>query len=195
MRQDGTKVCLCFARFREIQAPSRRQQWLRQTTMIIECACRQVALEATGTPITSVVCYCDDCQEGARQIQSLPNAASIQEPDGGTAYVVYRKDRVGCLRGTSLLRPQKIREKSATNRVIATCCNSALLMNFDDGKHWVDVYRSRCQGALPPVQMRICTKFMPEGHTLPTDVPAYSRYPMALLMKLLVAKVAMLIHR
>ena len=166
-----------------------------QSTTIVNCACGQVAVEAVGTPITSVSCYCDDCQEGARQIQSLPNAASIQDRDGGTAYLVYRKDRVRCLKGASLLRPLKIRENSATNRVIATCCNSALFLNFDDSKHWVDVYRSRCQGAVPPVQMRICTKFRPEGRTISTDVPAYSRYPISLLMKLIVAKAAMLIHR
>ena len=166
-----------------------------QATTNVGCACGQVAVEAIGTPITSVICYCDDCQEGARQIQSLPNAASIQDRDGGTAYLVYRKDRVRCLKGASLLRPHKIRENSATNRVIATCCNSALFLNFDDSKHWVDVYRSRCQGALPPVQMRVCTKFRPDGRTIPTDVPGYSRYPMSLLMKLIAAKAAMLIHR
>ena len=166
-----------------------------QTTTIVDCACGQVAVEAVGSPITSVICYCDDCQEGARQIQSLPHAASIQDGDGGTAYLVFRKDRVRCLKGASLLRPHKIRGNSATNRLVATCCNSALFMNFDDSKHWVDIYRSRCQGALPPVQMRVCTRFRPDGRSIPTDVPGYSRYPVSLLMKLLVAKVAMLMHR
>ena len=45
-----------------------------------------------------------------------------------------------------------------------------------------------------PVQMRICTKFKPDGRTIPTDVPQYSRYPMSLLVKLVVAKAAMLLH-
>jgi hypothetical protein len=166
-----------------------------RSTTIVNCACGQVAVEASGRPITSVSCYCDDCQEGARQIQSLPHAASIQERDGGTAYLVFRKDRVQCLKGTSLLRPHKIRETSATNRMIATCCNSALFLNFDDRRHWVDVYRSRCQGSVPPVQMRICTRFRPDGHALSDDVPAYSRYPMSLLTKLLIAWAAMLIAR
>jgi hypothetical protein len=145
-------------------------------TTIVDCRCGQVAVEAIGTPIASVSCYCDDCQEGARQIQSLLNAASIQDADGGTAYLVYRKDRLRCLKGESLLKPHKIRPNSATNRVIAGCCNSALFVNFDDSKHWVDVYRSRCQGAVPPVQMRVCTKFRPEGRGIPTDVPAYSSH-------------------
>ena len=166
-----------------------------QATTIANCACGHVALEAMGAPINSVSCYCDDCQEGARQIQSLPNAAPIQDPDGGTAYLVYRKDRVRCLKGASLLRQHKIRENSATNRVIATCCNTALFLNFDDSKHWVDVYRSRCHGSVPPVQMLICTRFRPEGVTIPTDVPGYPRYPISLLMQLIIAKAAMLLHR
>jgi hypothetical protein len=166
-----------------------------QTITIVNCVCGQVSMEAIGTPIVSVICYCDDCQEAARQIESLPNAAPIHDRDGGTAYLAYRKDRVRYLRGASLLRPHKIREKSATNRVIATCCNSALVLNFDDGKHWVDVYRSRCLGTVPPAQMRICTKFRPEGRPMPTDMPAYSRYPMSLLTKLIIAKATMLIGR
>ena len=161
----------------------------------VNCVCGQVAVEAIGAAITSVICYCDDCQEAARQIQSLPHAASVQEPDGGTAYLAYRKDRVTCLKGTSLLRDHKIRENSTTNRVIATCCNSAMFLNFDDGEHWVDLYRARCQGDVLPVQMRICPKFKPDGRSIPNDVPHYSRYPLSFLMKLLLAKVAMLLHR
>ena len=89
------------------------------------------------------------------------------------------------------MRHHKIRENSPTNRVIATCCNSALYVNFDDGKHWVDVYHARCRGVFPAVQIRVCTKFVPEGCNVPTDVPSYSRYPMTLLVKLVVAKAAM----
>jgi hypothetical protein len=161
----------------------------------INCVCGQVAYEAIGAPITSVICYCDDCQEGARQIESLPHAAAVQDPDGGTAYLAYRKDRVRCLKGASLVRRHKIREGSATNRVIATCCNSAMLITFDDGKHWVDLYRSRCTSEVLPVQMRICTRFIPDGRTIPTDVPYHSRYPMSLIAKLVLARIAMLLRR
>jgi hypothetical protein len=48
---------------------------------------------------------------------------------------------------------------------------------------------------LPPVQMHICTKFRPEGRNTATDVPGYSRYPMSLVLKLMVARAAMLIRR
>src|SRR5882724_4305260 len=165
-----------------------------RATVTVNCVCGQVAVEAVGAPIASVICYCDDCQEGARQIRSLPNAVSIEEPDAGTAYLVYRKDRVTHLQGTCLLRHHKIREKSATSRVIATCCNSAMFLSFDDGKHWVDLYRSRCEGEVWPVQMRICTKFKPDGRIIPTNVPQYLRYPMSFLVKLVLAKAAMLLH-
>jgi hypothetical protein len=166
-----------------------------KSNMVASCLCGQVELEAIGAPILSVVCYCDDCREGSRQIEALPNASPVQDLDGGSAYIVYRKDRVTCSRGALLLKSLKIREKSATNRVIATCCNSAMFLGFDDGKHWVDVYRSRCKGDLPPLQMRICTKFKPENGDVPSDVPSYSRYPFKFLMMLLAARIAMLFHR
>jgi hypothetical protein len=159
------------------------------------CSCGSVELEAIGSPITSVVCYCDDCQEGSRQIEALPNARPVRDPDGGTAYSVYGKDRVKCSRGALLLKSNKIREKSATNRVIATCCNSAMLLNFDDAKHWVDVHSSRLTGDIPPLQMRICTKFKPENTDLPSDVPLYANYPLKFLAKLVAAKIAMLLHQ
>jgi hypothetical protein len=162
---------------------------------IARCSCGSVELEAIGAPISSVVCYCDDCQESSRQIEALPNAGPVQDPDGGTAYILYRKDRVKCSRGALLLKSHKIREKSATNRVVATCCNSAMFLNFDDGKHWVDVYRARLQGDILPSQMRICTKFKPENGDVRSDVPSYSSYPLKFLAKLLAARIAMLFHR
>jgi hypothetical protein len=159
------------------------------------CSCGSVELEAIGAPIVSIVCYCDDCQEGSRQIEALPNAGPVQDPDGGTAYIAYRKDRVKCSRGARFLQSHKIRESSVTNRVIATCCNTAMFLNFDDGKHWVDVYRARCTGDIPHLQMRICTKFKPASGDIPSDVPSYPWYPLKFLAKLLAARIAMLLGR
>src|ERR1700757_577 len=89
------------------------------------CSCGGVEIEAFGTPITSAVCYCDSCQEGSRQIEALTNAVPVLGPDGGTAYVLYRKDRIKYSKGAQLLESYKIDEKSTTSRVVATCCNSA----------------------------------------------------------------------
>lgn len=163
-------------------------------SLIARCACGKVELEAAGAPITSTVCYCHDCQAGARQIEALPNAGRVREPDGGVGYLVYRKDRVSNRQGAELLRAYKIRNNSATNRLVATCCNAAVILTFDDSKHWVNVYRSKVIGNLPPLQMRICTKYRDAG-AMDTAVPAFPGYPIRLMVKLLAARVAMLLGR
>src|ERR1700740_2842170 len=118
-------------------------------TLIATCSCGGVELKAVGRPIVSSICYCDDCQRGARQIEALPNAPAVRDPDGGTAYILYRKDRFECSKAATQLGPYKRREASRTNRIVATCCNSAMFMNFDSGLHWVSAYRARFHGELP----------------------------------------------
>ena len=155
------------------------------------CACGRVAMEAQGAPIVSAICYCDDCQEGGRRIEALPGAARVLNEDGGSDYVVYRKDRVRVSRGTELLKATKVKEGSPTNRVIATCCNSAMMLNFDDSKHWLDFYRARLRTPAPPAQMLVCTRFAPAPDSLPRDVPAYPGHPFNFIAKLLRARIAM----
>jgi hypothetical protein len=160
--------------------------------LIVRCTCGRVELEAAGVPITSLVCYCDDCQAGAQQIEALPNAGRVREPDGGVGYLAYRKDRVRVRRGAELLRGYKIRQSSATTRTVATCCNAAVMLTFDDGRHWVDVYRVSVVGDVPPLQMKICTQFRPAG-ALDTTLPTFGRYPLRLVAKLVAARIAMLL--
>ncbi len=167
----------------------------RSLIMTATCSCGGVELTAFGDPIASAVCYCEDCRKGADQIESLPNAGPVRDPDGGTAYILYRKDRIECSRGAELLRGYKLKENSATNRVVATCCNSAAFVDFDRGPHWVSAYRSRFRGKLPPVQLRICTKSKPDSVALADDVPSHRGYPPQLIVKLLAARVAMVLGR
>ncbi len=159
------------------------------------CACGQVAYEAAGTPIASVVCYCDDCQEAARRIATLPKAPPLLDTYGGTAFIAYRKDRVRCTKGTALLVKHKLSETSPTNRLTAACCNAAMMLNFDDFKHWVSVYRARFHGDAAPAQMRICTKFKPDTTALPSDIPSYPGYPFRFIARLLAARFAMMLGR
>ena len=161
--------------------------------MTATCACGGVELRAYGRPIVSSVCYCDDCQKGSGQIETLPNAGAVRDPDGGTAYLLYRKDRIECSKGAERLKGYKLKESSVTNRVVATCCNSAMFVNFDRGPHWVSAYRARFRGELPPLQLRICTKFKPDGVILPDDLPNHRGYAPGLIAKLLAARVAMLL--
>ena len=123
------------------------------------------------------------------------NAGTVRDPDGGTVYILYRKDRIECSKGAELLGSYKLKETSVTNTVVATCCNSAVFVNFDRGPHWVSAYRARFHGELPPLQLRICTKFKPDGVVLPDDVPSYRRYSPGLVVKLLASRVAMLLGR
>ena len=148
-----------------------------------------------GAPIASLVCYCDDCQEGSRRIEALPNGRTVRDADGGTAYVAYRKDRVRCTKGASLLQDHRLRETSPTKRLVAACCGSAMLLGFDDAKHWVDVYRARLHGHPPPLEMRVGTRFRPDGAALPPDVPSYEGFPVRFLAKLLAARIGMALQR
>ena len=167
----------------------------RSPFMIATCSCGGVELKAIGRPIVSAVCYCDDCRQGALQIEALPNAGAVRDPDGGTAYILYRKDRIECSKGTELLKSYKLKESSVTNRVVATCCNSAVFVNFDKGPHWVSAYRARFHGELPPLQLRICTKSKPDSVVIPDDVPSSRGYPPRLIVKLLASRLAMLLGR
>jgi hypothetical protein len=170
-------------------------QMTRSSNFVATCSCGNVELKAFGAPIVSNVCYCDDCQKGSDQIEALPNSHAVRASDGGTAYILFRKDRIECTKGAELLRSYKLKETSATNRIVAACCSSAMFMNFDRGPHWVSAYRARFQGEIPPLQLRICTKFKPDGVVLPDDVPKYQGYPPALIIKLLTSRVAMLLGR
>lgn len=112
------------------------------------CVCGRVLLKLMGAPIVTVICYCDDCQEGARRIESMPDASPVKDADGGTPYLAYRRDRLEFAAGREYLLAHKLRPASTTHRVIASCCHSAMYLGFEDSKPWVDVYRSRLQGAV-----------------------------------------------
>jgi hypothetical protein len=158
------------------------------------CACGQVTVGATGAPIVSAACYCRDCQEGGRRIEALPNAGAVLEPDGGTAYLLFRRDRIACSKGATLLKSHKLKDASPTNRVVATCCNSAMFVNFDKGPFWVSAYRARFHGTLPPVEIRVCTKSRPGDAEFADDVPNYPGYPIRMIARLLKSGAAMLLR-
>lgn len=160
-----------------------------------QCSCGRVAFHATGKPIACVACYCDDCQAGSHQVDALGGVPPVCGADGGTSYVLYRKDRVTCIRGADLLQGHKLKPESATVRVVATCCNSAMTMRFEDSRFWVPIYRTTLK-APPPLQMRVATKFKPASASIPADVPSYGGFPiLAFVGPLLRAWIPMLLGR
>lgn len=165
------------------------------TVRRLSCICGRVLCEAVGAPILSGVCYCKDCQEGGRRIEALPNAARIRDPDGGTPYLTYRDDRVHFLSGEGLLADYRLKPRSRTRRVVASCCNSGMLLKFDPG-FWVSTYRSRYQGDdLPPIEMRTKTQHRRSEIELPGDAPSYRGFPLRLFARLIAARAAMLLGR
>jgi hypothetical protein len=152
---------------------------------IAHCQCGAVELAATGRPIVASVCYCDDCRAAAKQIAALAGSPPpVVEPDGGTEYLLFRKDRFACTKGYEHLMASRLTEASATRRMVAACCNSAMYMAFDDKRHWVSAYRMRFQGDVPPLEMRICTKSRSSNEPLDTSVPSYAGYPPKLIVRL-----------
>jgi hypothetical protein len=160
-------------------------------TITATCACGAVAFEASGKPIAAVVCYCDDCQAAATGIEATPDAAPFRQGDGGTPMVAYRKDRVRCVRGAELLTAVKLREGSPTTRQFAACCNSVMLLAFDDAKHWVDLYAARLGDEGPKPEMLICTKFAPGSVDAPEGAVVAKGYPPRFMWRLLAARVGM----
>ncbi|WP_189044665.1 GFA family protein [Aliidongia dinghuensis] len=150
------------------------------------CACGSVLLETIGSPIVAVACHCADCRTAARQIEALPAAPRVLDASGGTAFLVFRKDRMHPIKGVDLLRGLKLKSSSATIRYVATCCNAMMYLGFDDSKHWVSMNRDRFHGDVPAVRMRICTGSVPD-ETSPTDLPCYRGYPMPLIGRLVLA--------
>jgi hypothetical protein len=161
---------------------------------ISSCACGRVRCEAVGEPILTAVCYCSDCQEGGRRIESLPGAPLVRDPDGGTPYLVYRDDRFHCLSGAELLADHRLKPGSPTRRVVASCCNSGMFLEFEPG-FWVSSYRARYEGDLPPIEMRNQTRRRKSDIPLPSDAPGYRAFPLRLFWKLIAARVAMLVGR
>ena len=83
------------------------------------CRCGKVELEIVGAPILRGICYCASCQAAGRLYLAAPGVDSVLAEDGGTDYVLYRKDRVRCIHGGDLLQEQRLKPDSPTRRMHA----------------------------------------------------------------------------
>jgi hypothetical protein len=162
----------------------------QQKHLFATCRCGKVELEARGRPILVACCYCASCQEAGRRFEQLASAPPILTPDGGTDYVLYRKDRVECVTGQEFLEEHRLKPDSPTRRVIATCCNSGMFLDFTKG-HWLTMYRNRFPADAPPVEVRVMTEDRREGVALADDLPNYDRHSGKSMLKLLAAWIAM----
>lgn len=161
----------------------------------VSCRCGAVRAEATGVPILTVVCYCEDCQAAGRRIEALPGASPVLDDDGGTALTLFRKDRFAIVQGRELVGADKLRPDSATSRMVAGCCNSALYLAFDNGPFWVSVMRNRIDGAKPPVEVRTMTRYRDSSLPYADDASVSRGFSFAFAGKLIRAWIPMLLGR
>jgi len=154
------------------------------------CHCGKVVFEARLAPILVAACYCTDCQRAGQVFEKMSSAALVLDADGGTPFVVYRKDRIACVQGREYLAECRLKPDSPTRRVFATCCNSAMFLDFTKG-HWLSLYRNRFGAGAPPVEMRIMTNERRGNVALGQDVPNYPGRPGSFMWKLIVTWAAM----
>ena len=151
---------------------------------IVRCACGAVEIEASGRPIVSTACYCSDCQAAGHHLEALSGAPRIVAEDGGTAAVLFRKDRVAFSRGQAQLREYRLKPGSPTRRLVATCCNTPLALDFTQG-FWISVYAGRMVPEAPPLDMRTMVKERPEWTVLSDDIPNVEGHSGKFMLKLL----------
>ncbi len=162
---------------------------------VARCACGKVEFELSGAPLINVVCHCDDCQAGSARIEALPGAPGILDACAGTPYALYRNDRLHCTKGDELLEGYSLKPASTTRRMVARCCNSAMLARQDPLLHWTPIYRDRIVPPAAPLEMRIQTRFVPAGVSLPADLRAHGGIPLNFVVRMVAARLAMLLGR
>jgi hypothetical protein len=158
---------------------------------ISRCRCGDVMLETSGRPIIACACYCTSCRTAGERLQSRAGAPAILEPDGGTEFVLFRKDRVRFLGGTERLREFRLTPTAKTRRVIAACCNTPMFLEFQNG-HWLSLYRQRMPvAAQPRLELRTMTRDRLPGVEFQDTLPSYATQSVGFMFRLLTAWVAM----
>ncbi len=159
--------------------------------MQLRCACGQTCLEIIGAPIASVECCCVSCRTVAEIIQMRDGAPQILTEFGTVPYVMYRKDRAQIVSGQDHLRELRMSPEAKTRRVVASCCNTPMFLEFAHG-HWLSIFAGLWpDDDRPPVEMRTMAVDVPDGVVLPDDVPNAKSQSLRFFRKLLGAWIAM----
>ncbi len=160
-------------------------------TRHLECKCGKVRLAVHARPIVVAECHCDSCRTAAARLAQLPGAEPVTEPNGGTHFVLHRKDRLSFVAGAEHLGAYRLTPQSPTRRVVATCCNTPMFLEFQHG-HWLSLYaRLWPEADRPRASMRTMTSDLPAGHALAGDIPNHRTQSLGFFAKLLLAWAAM----
>lgn len=154
----------------------------------LRCTCGKVQIDTSGQPIVSAECFCNSCRTAAARLHA---EAQILGSLGETRFELYRKDRIRILKGAEQLQEFHLQSGAKTRRVIASCCNTPIFLEFG-GAHWVNLYGALWPaGSLPPPALRTMTSDLPDASVLPKDVPNYKRQSVSFFAKLFAAWIAM----
>ena len=157
----------------------------------LNCSCGQFEMVVTGEPFIATECHCNSCREAGERMAKLPLARPMLEDNGGTRFVLYRKDRVEITRGKELLRAHRLSGTAPTRRVVTTCCNSPVFLEFKGG-HWLSVYsRMWPAGQAPLPSIRTMTSDRAADVVLDGAIPSGAWQTAGFYGKLLTAWIAM----
>ncbi len=136
----------------------------------LSCRCGAVHLVIDGPPFARPACYCTSCRTASAHLAALPAVPVPADASGGTAFRMYRKDRVS-IRGQDQLVGWLLTPQSKTRRVVAGCCNTPLFTEFSGG-HWLSIYNGLWPDAAAfRPEMLTQTGDAPDPALLPAGVP------------------------
>ncbi|HTN98419.1 MAG TPA: hypothetical protein VL101_15710 [Nordella sp.] len=157
----------------------------------IGCACGQVRIAVENPPIISTECHCNSCRAAGARLRMLAATPPFLQSNGGTGFVLYRKDRVRFLTGADRLKDFHLTAEATTRRAVAGCCNTPVFLEFKNG-HWLSLYSCLWpEGALPAPELRTMTSDLPGDVSLGPDVPSGKRQTLRFYAKLLGVWIAM----
>jgi hypothetical protein len=157
----------------------------------LACSCGKVHIEVEKEPIISTECHCNSCRTAGARLQALGTRPAVLAENGGTRFVLYRKDRVRFMEGTEYLREFRLKPTAGTRRVVATCCNTPVFLEFENG-HWLSLYAGLWpDDALPPLDLRTMTGDRADRAALSGDVPSGTMATVSFYARLLTAWIAM----
>ena len=156
----------------------------------IGCRCGEVKFKVSGAPMVTAICHCHSCRTAGSDFEALPGAQRVLNADGGTEFVLFRKDRVACVQGEALLRARRLTPQATTRRVLAHCCASPMFLEFKGG-HWLSLYRDRFGADAPAIEMHTMTRDLPDGVKLSDGLPSSRTQSIGFMWRLFVGWAAM----
>ena len=149
----------------------------------VSCECGRVVFQASGKPIATAVCYCDDCQAAGEVMERLERVQPFREADGGTPYVTLHDKNWTPLKGLELLEPFTLKADSPTTRYVTTCCRSPIFLKFKSG-FWTSTYRARYSHP-PDLEWRNKVEKRTSEQPFADDIRRYKGFPLRLFWRLI----------